>query len=54
LKIKLVVGDNDEYIDDKRLNEHESLLKNYQLDYELIRFKGRHEIPESEFKEMFS
>ena len=44
ITIQLVIGDQDEYIDEQKLKEQESFLKKFNLDYELKRYKGNHDI----------
>ena len=40
----LIVGDNDHYINSDRLEQEETRLKENQISYELITFKGGHEL----------
>jgi len=44
LKTFVVVGDADEFIDEAGVEKHSSLLKENNIKFELIRFKGKHEI----------
>lgn len=39
-----IVGDNDRYLNEERVQQEESRLKEHQISYELITFKGGHEI----------
>ena len=39
-----VVGDHDHYLNEKRVRQEEARLKEHQISYELITFKGGHEI----------
>ena len=44
LKTYMVVGDADEFIDEAGVEKHSTLLKENNIQFELIRFKGKHEI----------
>lgn len=44
LKTYLVVGDADEFINEEGVEKHSNLLKENDIKFELIRFKGKHEI----------
>jgi predicted esterase len=39
-----VIGDNDEFINEQQIQEHQQLLIDNHIQFELIRFKGKHEI----------
>jgi predicted esterase len=43
----IVVGDADEFIDEEEVKKQEQFLKDKGIEYELIRFKGKHEIDQS-------
>ncbi|MBL4716274.1 MAG: dienelactone hydrolase family protein [Bacteroidia bacterium] len=53
ITIQLVIGDQDEYIDEQRLKEQESYLKKFNLDYELKRYNGNHDIQPKLFIDYF-
>jgi len=38
-------GDNDKYINEKQINAYEHFLNASTIEYQLIRFKGKHDIP---------
>jgi predicted esterase len=40
----IVIGDNDEFITEQQVKEHNQLLISNKINFELIRFNGRHEI----------
>lgn len=40
----VVIGDQDEFINEAQLNEHLQLLDKNEMKYELLRFSGKHEI----------
>ena len=44
LKTYVVVGDADEFINEQEVEKHSNFLKENDIQYELIRFKGKHEI----------
>ncbi len=44
IKTYIVIGDTDDFINEQQVKEHEQLLLNNKLSFELIRFKGKHEI----------
>jgi predicted esterase len=44
IKIYIIIGDNDEFINEQQVQEHENLLKTNAVNFQLIRFKGKHEI----------
>ncbi|MCE3279752.1 MAG: phospholipase/Carboxylesterase [Bacteroidetes bacterium] len=44
VNLMFVVGDKDEFISEIQVENHTSLLKNNDIDFELIRFRGKHEI----------
>jgi hypothetical protein len=41
------MGDNDEYIKEEQVYDYEELLNNSNIDFKLIRFEGKHDIPEN-------
>jgi hypothetical protein len=40
----IVVGDKDEFISDDQVEIHTSVLKRNKINFDLIRFRGKHEI----------
>ncbi len=44
IKISLVIGNTDEFINEQQVQEHKNLLKTNAIKFQLIRFKGKHEI----------
>lgn len=40
----IVVGDEDEFINEEEIEKHKSFLKDKEIKFELIRFKGKHAI----------
>lgn len=44
MKTFVVVGDTDEFINEEEVLKHADLLKKNEIAFELIRFKGKHEI----------
>ena len=44
IKIVVVIGDTDEFINEQEVQAHENLLKTNKIKFQLIRFKGKHEI----------
>lgn len=51
LKVYFVLGDKDEYINEEQANEHVSRLEG-QLNFEIVRFKGGHEIHQETLKKI--
>lgn len=48
----LAVGNADEYISEDRLKEHLSVLDGEELKYEVLRFKGKHEVTQQPLEEL--
>lgn len=46
-KIYYAVGDEDEFMKEEQRNKTEQVLMNHQLNYEIIRFNGKHELNEA-------
>lgn len=44
IKTQVVVGNQDEFLKESSLEEHQKSLENYGIKYRLTRFNGRHEI----------
>ena len=44
LKTYVVVGDTDEFINEEEVLKHSDLLNKFEIPFELVRFKGKHEI----------
>ena len=40
----IVVGDMDEFISEEEIEKHNQFLKDKEINFELIRFIGKHEI----------
>lgn len=52
LRMWVVIGDQDEFINESQLNEHLDLLKKNEMDFRLIRFNGKHEIQQDALIEL--
>jgi len=52
LNIKMLVGDNDEFIEMVNIEEHKKLLQQNNINYELISYKGTHTIDAHTLKEL--
>lgn len=50
--IFFIVGDGDQFIKEDNIKEHEQVLTENQIQYTLIRFKGKHEITEEVLKQL--
>ena len=50
IKLKIVIGKNDEYINEEKKQEFVGVVKSYGLKYELIEYEGSHKIIEKELK----
>lgn len=53
IKIKLAVGNNDQFITEEKLNEELSFLSEQKINYELIKYDGFHEIDASNLKKIY-
>ncbi|MCW3103985.1 MAG: phospholipase/carboxylesterase [Bacteroidetes bacterium] len=54
MRTVLVTGDQDEFIKEEQVKEHEQLLKENGISHEVLRFSGRHEIREETLLELAS
>ena len=52
MNIKIVIGKNDEYINEEKKQEFVGVVKSYGLKYELIEYEGSHKIVEEELKKI--
>ena len=52
IKLKIVIGKNDEYINEEKKQEFVEIVKSYGLKYELIEYEGSHKIVEEELKKI--
>ena len=52
IKLKIVIGKNDEYINEEKKQEFVEIVKSYGLKYELIEYEGSHKIIEEELKKI--
>ena len=52
IKLKIVIGKNDEYINEEKKQEFVGVVKLYGLKYELIEYEGSHKIVEEELKKI--
>ena len=52
IKLKIVIGKNDEYINEEKKQEFVGVVKSYGLKYELIEYEGSHKIIEEELKKI--
>lgn len=52
LNLLIVVGDQDEFISEDQVNIHTLLLEKNKIDFELIRFKGKHAIDPETLKDI--
>ena len=52
IKLKIVIGKNDEYINEEKKQEFVRVVKSYGLKYELIEYEGSHKIIEEELKKI--
>ena len=50
MNLKIVIGKNDEYINEEKKQEFVGVVKSYGLKYELIEYEGSHKIIEKELK----
>ena len=52
MNLKIVIGKNDEYINEEKKQEFVGVVKSYGLKYDLIEYKGSHKIIEEELKKI--
>ena len=52
MNLKIVIGKNDEYINEEKKQEFIGVVKSYGLKYELIEYEGSHKIIEEELKKI--
>ena len=52
INLKIVIGKNDEYINEEKKQEFVGVVKSYGLKYELIEYEGSHKIIEEELKKI--
>ena len=52
INLKIVIGKNDEYINEEKKQEFVGVVKSYGLKYELIEYEGSHKIVEEELKKI--
>ena len=52
MNLKIVIGKNDEYINEEKKQEFVGVVKSYVLKYELIEYEGSHKIIEEELKKI--
>ena len=52
MNLKIVIGKNDEYINEEKKQEFVEIVKSYGLKYELIEYEGSHKIVEEELKKI--
>ena len=52
IKLKIVIGKNDEYINEEKKQEFVGVVKSYGLKYDLIEYEGSHKIIEEELKKI--
>ena len=52
INLKIVIGKNDEYINEEKKQEFVGVVKSYGLKYDLIEYKGSHKIIEEELKKI--
>ena len=52
INLKIVIGKNDEYINEEKKQEFVRVVKSYGLKYELIEYEGSHKIIEKELKKI--
>ena len=50
INLKIVIGKNDEYINEEKKQEFVGVVKSYGLKYDLIEYEGSHKIIEEELK----
>ncbi len=52
INIYLVIGNADEFINEQQVLEHENLLNTNSVEFELVRFTGKHEIHQETLLEL--
>ena len=52
IKLKIVIGKNDEYINEEKKQEFVEIVKSYGLKYDLVEYEGSHKIIEEELKKI--
>ena len=52
MNLKIVIGKNDEYINEEKKQEFIGVVKSYGLKYDLIEYEGSHKIIEEELKKI--
>ena len=52
IKLKIVIGKNDEYINEEKKQEFVGVVKSYGLKYDLVEYEGSHKIIEEELKKI--
>ena len=52
INLKIVIGKNDEYINEEKKQKFVGVVKSYGLKYELIEYEGSHKIIEEELKKI--
>ena len=52
INLKIVIGKNDEYINEEKKQEFVGVVKSYGLKYDLIEYEGSHKIIEEELKKI--
>ena len=52
MNLKIVIGKNDEYINEEKKQEFVGVVKSYGLKYDLIEYEGSHKIIEEELKKI--
>ena len=52
MNLKIVIGKNDEYINEEKKQEFVGFVKSYGLKYDLIEYEGSHKIIEEELKKI--
>ena len=52
MNLKIVIGKNDEYINEEKKQEFVGVVKSYGLKYDLVEYEGSHKIIEEELKKI--
>ena len=52
MNLKIVIGKNDEYINEEKKQEFVGVIKSYGLKYDLIEYEGSHKIIDEELKKI--
>lgn len=50
MRVRILVGDSDEYRDEESLSKEVEMLKEHDIPYEFQEFQGKHEIQETALK----